>query len=416
MATLSPKDLHLSVSKSQDTAGTVAVEQAIFTSARTSNKDGYQLVAWSPGISAEDARLLAVWGPAHDSMIVSDPSDVSLNFHPLGQGKFCVSRTMLGTAEYSGRGGRQVYTHCFILSTEGFTRFQNDPFRVVSAALAIRDLRPGSELPTDLPTLKMLPSGPPVEPAMIRLFDAPLQQQMLVSWTHMALTTNKLTFTGSYNDRFLAVFFNLLPVSVRPQFSFSTRLRYSPRRDFRLIGLGSDIEEQKKASRQEGCSVFQFDAPARSPEMSRHPWATWVQVALCHREHDEAARMIGEVPLSARLEDLPSIGNRFRVAMSGRRMREAAASPAPVESVVVPETNADRDELLTLVERALEGDVAALERLNSTWCAQPDRQMESLREECARHFVKLAQERTIEPGTKASVAIEILSLILRTSI
>jgi len=415
MAPLSPKDLQVAPSQSIHPSGTVAVEQAIFTSARTSSKDGYQLVAWSPGISSEDARQLAVWGPAHDSMIVDDPSDVSLNFHPLAEHKFCVSRTVLGSAEYSGRGGRQVYTHCFVLDAASFLKFQNDPFRVLSAALAIHDLRPGAKLPSDLPSLKMLPSGPPVDAGLIRFFDSPVQQQSLVAWTHHAMSSKKLLFTGGYNDRFLTVFFNLLPVSIRPYFSFSTRLRYSPRRNFRLVGLANDLEEQKKAARQEGCSVFQFDSPARTPEASRHPWATWVQVALCHREPDEAARMIGEVPLTTRLEDLSAIGNRLRVAMSGKRFKEAAPAPADASPLVIPEENTDRGDLLVLVERALDGDVTALERLNATWCAQPDRQLEALRQDCARHFVGLAKQKQFPPGSRGAVAVEILSLILRVS-
>ncbi|MBA2115672.1 GAP1-N2 domain-containing protein [Bremerella alba] len=415
MAPLSPKDLQVAPAQQKQPSGTVSVEQAIFTSARTSSKDGYQLVAWSPGIGSDDARQLAVWGPAHDSMIVEDPTDVSLNFHPLGDHKYCISRTVLGAAEYSGRGGRQVYTHCFVLDAASFTKFQNDPFRVLSAALAIHDLRPGAKLPSDLPSLKMLPSGPPVDAGLIRFFDSPVQQQSLVAWTHHALMSKKLMFTGGYNDRFLTVFFNLLPVSIRPEFSFSTRLRYSPRRNFRLIGLANDMEEQKRAARQEGCSVFQFDSPARTPEASRHPWATWVQVALCHREPDEAARLIGEVPLTTRLEDLSAIGNRLRVAMSGKRIKEAAAAPAASSPLVVPEDNTDRGELLVLVERALEGDVTALERLNATWCAQPDRQLEALRQDCARHFLGLSRDKRFEPGSKGAVAVEILSLILRVS-
>ncbi|MHC2070321.1 GAP1-N2 domain-containing protein [Bremerella sp. T1] len=415
MSPLSPKDLQPRPSQDPRPVGTVSVEQAIFTSARTSQKDGYQLVAWSPGISSEDARQLAVWGPAHDSMIVDDPTDVSLNFHPLGDGKFCISRTMLGLAEYSGRGGRQVYTHCFVLKADAFARFHNDPFRVLSAALAIHDLRPGAKLPTDLPTLSMLPSGGPVDAGLIRFFDSPLQQQTLVAWTHQAMTSEKLMFTGSYNDRFLTVFFNLLPVSIRPKFSFSTRLRYSPRREFRLIGLANNKDEQKKAARQEGCSAFQFDLPPRTPEASRHPWATWVQVALCHREPDETARMISEIPLSTRLEDLSAIGNRLRVAMSAKRKKGNAEAKEAAAPVVVPEDNTDRDELLQLVERALDGDVTALERLNATWCAQPDRKLESLRQDCARHFVHLSKQRSHAPGSKEAIAVEILSLILRAT-
>lgn len=416
MTPLTPKSLQNSKSNIASPAGTVPVEQAIFTSARTAKKDGYQLVAWSPGISADDARLLAVWGPAHDSMIVDDASDVSLNFHPLREGKFCISRTMLGSAEYSGRGGLQVYTHCFVLDTASFARFHNDPFRVLSAALAIHDLRPGPELPTDLPTMRMLPSGPPVEPGLIRFFDEPKQQQKLVTWFHQALTSKKLLFTGDYNDRYLAVFFNLLPVSIRPWFPFSTRLRYSPRREFRLIGLANDIEEQKKAARQEGCSTFAFDAPARTPELSRHPWATWVQVALCQREPDQAARMIGELPLSTRLEDLPSIGNRLRIALSGQRRREADSAAAIALPPVALENDTDREELLQLVERSLDGDITALERLSTAWACPTDARMEALREDCGKHFMKLACERKSADDTRTAMAIEILNLILRTDL
>ncbi|WP_146118990.1 hypothetical protein [Blastopirellula marina] len=397
--------------------GTVPVEQAIFTSAQTTSKDGYQLVAWSHGINAEDARQLAIWGPAHDSMIAEDPADVSLNFHPLGKDKYCISRTMLGTAEYSGRGGRQVYTHCFVVRAAGFARFHNDPFRIVSAALAIRDLRPGAELPTDLPTLTMLPSGPPVEPGLIRFFDSPSQQQTLVAWFHHALSSRKLLFTGSYTDRYLSVFFNLLPVSVRPCFPFSTRLRYSPRRDFRLIGLGNDLEEQKKAARQEGFSVFPFDSVARTPDLSRHPWATWVQVALCQKDPDEAARLIGELPLSTQPGNLASLGNRLRMAFSGKRRKEEPSQVAPTPFVDQPKREEPEqsalDPLLQLVERSLDGDISALEQLTSAWETPRSAAREAQREQCAEHFLKLARERA--PSERSSMAVEILSLILHAT-
>lgn len=424
MARLTPRDLQPQKTVPEQ-SGTVPIEQAIFTSARTTRKDGYQLVAWSPGVSAEDARLLAVWGPAHDSMLADDPADVSINFHPLGDGKYCVSRTMLGTMEYSGRGGLQVYTHCFILHRSAWLRFQNDPFRVLAAALATRDLRPGAELPTDLVTLKMLPSGPAVEPSLIESVQSPSQQQAMVAWMHHGLSYPKLIFTGGYSDATMAAFFNLLPVALRPLFTFSTRLRYSPRRAFRLIGLANDTEEQKKAARQEGCPVFCWDAPTRSPEGSRHPWATWVQVALCQRQPQAAAELIGGLPSEMRLDDLASEGNRLRLALSTRsgvstERPEAKASAVSTAKRVFPEpTEASSVPLpvdpLILIEKSLDGDLQALEQFHAHWQTMPAGDQAESRVACAEHLNRLLRAREGALGTTGAAAVDILGLILGTA-
>lgn len=416
---LTPRDLQLKAMAAEP-AGKVPVDQAIFTSARTTRKDGYQLVAWSPGISAEDARLLAVWGPAHDSMLVDDPADVSINFHPLGENKYCVSRTMLGSLEYSGRGGLQVYTHCFILSRAGLLQFHNDPFRVLIAALAIRDLRPGTALPTDLSTLQMLPCGPAVQPELIEAVQAPSQQQAVVAWMHHVLSYPKLIFAGGCSDSTFMALFNLLPVAVRPLFTFSTRLRYSPRREFRLIGLVNDTEEQKKAARHEGCPIFSWDSPNRSPEASRHPWATWIQVALCQRNPKAVAERIGAIPLETTLEDLRSEGNRLRLAImnspASSTQVHASNDVATLNTVQAPNPAVSEPELLSrllaLIEKSLEGDLAALEQFHQHWQTLAGDDQAENRLACAEHFGRLFKQRKGTPGSTATAAVEILILLL----
>ena len=49
------------------------LEQAIFTSVRSERLDGYQLAARSSGVTDELAKELTGWGPAHDSLWVSEP-------------------------------------------------------------------------------------------------------------------------------------------------------------------------------------------------------------------------------------------------------------------------------------------------------------------------------------------------------
>src|SRR5687768_1022640 len=111
------------------------VEQAIFTSARTARSAGYHLVAASSGISEVDARELAAWGPSHDSLLETGSAAVSVNFHRLPSGAYCISQSTPEGPEFSGRGGVRVYTQALVMAPEALARFANNPFAVLRAAL-----------------------------------------------------------------------------------------------------------------------------------------------------------------------------------------------------------------------------------------------------------------------------------------
>ena len=63
---------------------TLEVQQAIFTSVRRNGRDGYQLVAASPGVSDPAQRELAIWGPSHDSLWDDDESALTFTRSPTG--------------------------------------------------------------------------------------------------------------------------------------------------------------------------------------------------------------------------------------------------------------------------------------------------------------------------------------------
>src|SRR5262245_60156679 len=102
------------------------VDQAIFSSAHTSTHDGYQILATSPGVTRAESEQLAIWCPSHDSLLPAC-DDGSLNFFPC-EGRYCLSRTVPAGAEYSGRQGPRIYTHCFLLGRETLGRFADNAF------------------------------------------------------------------------------------------------------------------------------------------------------------------------------------------------------------------------------------------------------------------------------------------------
>ena len=64
----------------------------------------------------------------------------SVNFHPLPSGRFALSRTCAGPPEYSGRGGRQLYTHFLILADAALQAAGFQPFAIYRDAIALGHL------------------------------------------------------------------------------------------------------------------------------------------------------------------------------------------------------------------------------------------------------------------------------------
>ncbi len=114
----------------------VRAEQAVYTSLARDLKSGYHVVSRSRGVSEADARAVASWAPSNGALLIDDSNRVSVNFHPLPEGRFALTRTCEGLPEYSGRGGRQLYTHALIFTAAQLERASYQSMPLYRDALA----------------------------------------------------------------------------------------------------------------------------------------------------------------------------------------------------------------------------------------------------------------------------------------
>ena len=82
-------------------------------------------------------RLLHAGRLRTASLIVDEKNRSSVNFHPLPSGRFALSRTCAGPPEYSGRGGRQLYTHFLIVDEATLQAAEFQPFLIYRDAAAL---------------------------------------------------------------------------------------------------------------------------------------------------------------------------------------------------------------------------------------------------------------------------------------
>ncbi|MEX2112626.1 MAG: hypothetical protein WD845_05535 [Pirellulales bacterium] len=288
------------------------IEQAIFTSAETERAVGYQLASRSPGISEADARELAVWGPAHDSLLEGKGEQASTNFHRLASGAFAISRTTTAGAEYSGRGGPRIYTQFLIVPADVLARFANNPFAVVRAATASGALQVLAEVPPALEPLRLSGRAPAVDGALLAQLACRPGSAAMAMLVQAALSSDQLGVAASTpTDTLLAGLINLLPVECRTDFSFSTGLKFSPSRPFRVSALPNDAASWRAIGRH-GVTLLNLDGDESLQELTWEGWAGQVEEILKEGRISLFATQLERRRPTLSTANLPSLAEEMR--------------------------------------------------------------------------------------------------------
>ena len=321
------------------------VEQAIYTSAETDRSAGYQVVAQSPGICEADSRELAIWGPSHDSLLELGPDAASLNFHPLPSGAYCVSRTVPAGWEYSGRGGHRVYTHCLVVPPEVLQRFANNPFALLRAALAGGAMELRDEVPRRLEPLLLAGGAALVDQALLAQLASDPGADPMALLVHTALGASCLAVAGSPSTaQLIAGLLNCLPLECRTAFSFSTGLKFSPRRPFRMVAISGDKSEQRWIAHQPNVTVLDLSSAASAGFKPVDGWARLVGRVLASGRTSLLAAELSKRRFHLTLDDLPALALQLMEDLDATQLRtDYACNDRHLDAPVSPRAETSPD-------------------------------------------------------------------------
>jgi hypothetical protein len=187
------------------------------------------LVARSPGIDDDIAQCLCQWSPTHDGLCGSDVDAYSLNYYPIDDSRFAISRSMMGGPEYSARQALQTVTNILVGQSDELQAFGFNPVALARTALSMGWLRLEPEYDrkisaVDLPTCGL--NFP--QTGRIRHESVDAACEALVQGQRVAII-------GSPSPlRALDLVFQGLPEATRRTTSFATRIKPSTFRPFRL--------------------------------------------------------------------------------------------------------------------------------------------------------------------------------------
>jgi GTPase-associated protein 1 len=440
------------------------IEQAIFTSAETNRLRGYQLVAASSGISAPLARELTTWGPSHESLCDAREGASSVNFHPLGGNRWCVSQSVADGEEYSGRGGTRVYSQSFIAGVEELAPFANNPFALLRAVRDRGLLSVRNPIPTQLEPFSLPGRAAPVDEGVLAEFIERLGAQRVAWLVDAALASDQLLVVGAENRELVAAgLLNVLPVECRPEMSLATGLVYSPRRPFKVNVLRLDAVDARRLSRQSGVTVlnlcdeppsdfvpsgwaaYLFEAlaldglPLVCGELERPRTGlrlsdlAWLAEELTDRLHAAPSMKIDRG--APEIDDLPRQGDARRVAHAAHfssnapapavevpeRLSTEASTPKATSrpSTEIPATSRETIELLEqmddLVFDTISGRRPALDELTALWprllAELPVDLLAESREQYLRYAIKLWESCVGDENRDATWAVAALDVL-----
>lgn len=303
------------------------IEQAIFTSTQTNRLDGYQIAVHSPEIGAEDLRELAVWGPSHDSLLESGEDALSINFHRLPSGAYCVSKTTPAGSEYSGRTGPKIYTQCLVVDAETLRRFANNPFALLTAAFAQGSLKVYDPLPDSLEGFRLGGKAAVVDQALLTQLLSDPGATWLGALVEAALHSTSLALiAGAGGIRLINGLINCLPVECRTEFSFCTGLKYSPRRPFRILCLGDDPTDQRRILRQHETTVLELSGKPPKQFTATTGWSGLAALVIASGKTSFLAQQLAQPRPGLALGDLTALGNELLEALAESAPTAAGAA------------------------------------------------------------------------------------------
>lgn len=283
------------------------LQHAIFTSVRSGRNEGYQIAGHSPGVSPDALRELTRWGPSHDALYPDLPATDSVNCHRLQSGVCCLSRTVLAGREYSGRGGQRSYTHMLLVPDVLLDRFGCNPIRIMEALVAGDRLAVQDRVPALLEPLEILGRASPVNLPNLEQVAGKIGAHRLASLVKAALKKPRLGVCASISGkRLFTALLDLIPPPLRRDISFTTGLRVSAARDYRLMVLPADRDEQLRAVRQTRLEVLDLTGDPPAELAPRSGWSELIYQLLHAERYSELAEIVSQAA-DATERDLDSL-------------------------------------------------------------------------------------------------------------
>jgi|GEM_PF-2189063 len=230
-----------------------------------------EYLAVSRGIDEADLSEICQWSGKSGDLVSEAPMAHSWNFHPLPTGSFCLSRTNRAALLFPKADPSQVFTHGILIPQSLLKDYANNVMLLARHLEKLGFWRAGLEVTRQLlsaseseprkrenssaeerslPVLRTLTMDGGADAVRLNSLNAFVRTtgiRRFCSILDQVLGNFSTIVTGNaVPEMLLEALLDALPIGCRLEISFSTGLRFSPDRFFRVVFVGNSLDEQKK--------------------------------------------------------------------------------------------------------------------------------------------------------------------------
>jgi len=337
----------------------VLVQQAVFSSGRSRQREGFHLVSRSVGLTKADAQLLVRRLPWCDALSPDDRWPTGTCYSELGDDSICISRSIRLSGGPVSRGlgpddAAQLLTHCLVVPRKVFERFANNPFAILRAVAASGYVLSHQPVVAKLQPIRLAGRAPAVDHILLGNLARHPGPAAVAALVHEAIERIRLIVVGARSEELIAGLMSVLPVADRPYFSFSVGLRPSLRRPVRIVAVPESSLQIERFARQCRYKVLKLNDLGKV-DYHGHAWATLVEQALEEADFSRLAEQvmspavaeIGESNLAAHQRERRSgdawAAGHSTASVTGHATAQATAgstpSPAVLETLAAKESH-----------------------------------------------------------------------------
>jgi hypothetical protein len=236
-----------------------------------------------------------------------------------------------------------------VVDAEGLAEFGNNPFALLQASIALGHVSILEKIPKRLDPYFVTPEAQQSCDTLAQLMrhPGPVWLGLLLD---CALKSPGLGIVaGDRGASLVAALVQCLPPECRLDYSFTTGLRFSPRRLFRVTCLPNHAAENKRLSRLAQLTLFELKGhPEESTSLGG--WASFVTAAVASGNTEYLATELARPREGLTLAGLDQLGNQL--AQGLRALQSGPAVTPPIKERPVPVAAAVTQEAADLWKRA----------------------------------------------------------------
>jgi hypothetical protein len=215
-----------------------------------------------------------------------------------------------------------------VVTPDTLARFANNPFALLRAAMGSGLLKTYDQVPSRLDPTRLVGRAAAVDGSLLTRMASNVGAEWMATLVQAVLSSVTIAIAGEPSaEHLIAALLNCFPPEYRTEIPFSTGLKFSPRRPFRVVALSDDPKERRRVQRLYNPTVLDLNDRPPAEFAPTDAWSQFIYRVLKTGRTAFLACRFSEDRAEFSPEDLPALGLQYLEELDATSLAGGSNSP-----------------------------------------------------------------------------------------